>query len=421
MTNSKIGRTFEYAFSSTVPVPVLTNERSATDIVTTRWQPFGSDNLFPQAVSALTRKSPVHRAIIRGKAFFTAGLRVTCDESQKDLHEFIKNANNKGEGLRKVSHKVFRDINTGGNGFLEFVTDAKRSFLSIFHKDFTTGRAASNGETILLHPNWAKVNGSEKLIMEVPLYPQWEQGEDGYYRCMIHIKDYEPEFRWYGVPGWIAALDSAAIAYKTNKWNVSRLDNSFQSSGVLLVDGNMGLKEAKKFKKEFYEEYTGEGQQGKIMLLIKQLGGEGTKFESFAQEQDGDWINLHTLSTTDLISAHSWYRSLASLPDNTGFDTKRVLNEYQMALSTVIRNDQETFLEEIRPIIEEVLGYDTETISFVNEAPVSLLELLDVNAFVKIGEGRKMAGLEVDEDDPLMEEYIKPRNSATNVKIDNSK
>ena len=52
---------------------------------------------------------------------------------------------------------------------------------------------------------------------------------------MIHYKDYEPTFEHYGVPPYIAGFNVSAIAYKTDKWNISRLDNSFQLSGVTTV------------------------------------------------------------------------------------------------------------------------------------------------------------------------------------------
>lgn len=31
----------------------------------------------------------------------------------------------------------------------------------------------------------------------------------------------------------------SAITYKTDRWNISRLENSFQMSGVMLLDGGV--------------------------------------------------------------------------------------------------------------------------------------------------------------------------------------
>ena len=43
-------------------------------------------------------------------------------------------------------------------------------------------------------------------------------------------------FEHYGVPPYIAGFSVSAIAWKTDRWNISRLDNSFQLSGVMMLD-----------------------------------------------------------------------------------------------------------------------------------------------------------------------------------------
>jgi len=46
-------------------------------------------------------------------------------------------------------------------------------------------------------------------------------------------------FEHYGLPSYIAGMNVSAIAYKTDRWNISRLDNSFQLSGVMVLDGEV--------------------------------------------------------------------------------------------------------------------------------------------------------------------------------------
>ena len=43
-------------------------------------------------------------------------------------------------------------------------------------------------------------------------------------------------FNHYGVPKYIAGMGVSAIAYKTDKWNIARLENSFKLSGVMMID-----------------------------------------------------------------------------------------------------------------------------------------------------------------------------------------
>ena len=98
---------------------------------------------------------------------------------------------------------------------------------------------ARDSAHILLQYDWAAFNAAEARTL--PLYPAFERQEDGTLRAMIHYKDYEPMFEHYGVPPYIAGFNVSAIAYKTDKWNISRLDNSFQLSGVMMLDSTAGL------------------------------------------------------------------------------------------------------------------------------------------------------------------------------------
>ena len=208
-------------------------------------------------------------------------------------------------------------------------------------------------------------------------------------------------------------MDSAAIGYKTNKWNVSRLDNAFQTSGVLVVDGEMTTDDAKKLKEEFKKEMTGEGNQGNILMIIKKLGGEGTEFTPINSNTEGDWIQLHNQSNDDLILANGWKKSLAGITESSGFDTDRILNDYQVVKSTFIVREQTKFIKLISGVAKQVAGIDLEGLSFKNEPPVSLLTKLTGDYFVRKWEARKEAGLEFDSEDPNQMKYIDSSETTT--------
>lgn len=43
--------------------------------------------------------------------------------------------------------------------------------------------------------------------------------------------------------------------------------------------------------------------------------------------------------------AHSWFRSLSGLDYLSGFDSERILHEYEIALNTLILGEQQELLE----------------------------------------------------------------------------
>ena len=369
------------------------------------YQKFGSDNLFPQAIASLTRKSPIHRGVLNYKRVFIGGKGFNFDEGNQQLEAVIKRANTR-ESLSQVLKKIILDKSEFGNGFMEITTDSRKTFVNLFHQDATKIRLLKDGTGVVIHPDWANEHSyTPEQVKILPFYPNFID-DGGVMRSVIQFKNYEPEFTLYGIPEWVSALDAVAIGYKTNKWNVSRLDNSFQSSGVLLVDGDMSDEDAEELKEDFKNEFTGEGNQGKILMIIKQLGKtEGTQFVPIQQANEGDWMKLHKQSADDIIVAHNWFRSLSGIRDSEGFDTQRILNEYQIALSTVISEEQQNYLDVLIPLFDD-FGIDATSLSFVNKPPVNIATAINLNKVITKGEARKAIGLQVDETDETMNQTI---------------
>ena len=200
-----------------------------------RW---GDDNLFPAALALMARRSTTHRRIINDKADYISGKGFTCDEAQQlQLAAFVRCVNGRGESLRQVLGKLAFDKSLFGNAFLEAVTDPGHTFLSLYHQDASRCRVARDSKHVLLHHDWAAFKPAE--ARSLPLYPDFEAQEDGTLRSIVHYKDYEPMFEHYGVPPYIAGFSVSAIAWKTDRWNISRLDNSFQLSGVMMLDSSV--------------------------------------------------------------------------------------------------------------------------------------------------------------------------------------
>lgn len=387
--------------STTIPEIVI-EEKDNRRIKSKEYIPFGTDNLYPQALAALYRKSVPLRGIIDSKVSYVKAAGFQVDEKDLKGLEFIKKVNLKNQSLTTVYSRYLTDKFFSGNSYLEIVTNTKKDFLYIYHTQTVKCRLSNTGESVLIHPNWELYKKGDKLTKEIPLYPKFKS-EGSIKRSMVHVTDYEPDFDYYGVPKYISALDSAAIGYKTNKWNVSRLDNSFQSSGVLVIDGQMSDDDAKALKTEFKKEMLGEGNQGKVLMIIKKLGGEGTEYTPINSNSEGDWIELHNQSNDDLIIANGWKKSLAGISESTGFDTKRILNDYQVMKSTFILDEQNNFIELIQGIAKD-FNIDLSTLSIKNTPPISLLTELTADRFVKKWEARREAGLDYDEE--LQDDYV---------------
>lgn len=384
--NNADGTSFSASVVSTNSASTI-REQSKVEHNSHDYIPFGTDNLFPQGLAILNRRSSTHRSILHNKATYSLG-RGFITEGNKELEKYLKRVNTNRESLRKVLKKVFQDWYSFGNAYIEVVLVDGRP-PQFFHHDATKVRIHKDRKNVIIHPDWAQYEGKKDYAKVLPLYPEFKK-VGGYKRAIFHYKQYEPEFCDYGLPTWVAALDPAAISYKTNRWNLSRLENSFQVSGILEMYANMSPEKMKETQ-EMVKNFSGEENVGKILSIVKthSESGENTNWIPLTQQSEGEWQKLHDQANSDLIVAHNWFRSLSGIADSTGFDTKRIRNEYQVAKNTVIGENQDTILSEIIDIIEDNSNLKVDGLAFRNESPVSLIDLVDVNSIITVNEARE--------------------------------
>lgn len=365
--------------------------------------------MFPNALALFSRQSPNHRGVLNSKVSYCLGDGIhPIEENDKATLELISKINYEKESLNDLQIKLYLDRFMTGNYWIELITDARRSFLWLNHLDATQCRLSKDQEFVMIHPNWSRYEGKgDKNLTKLPLYPNFVQDDKDDFsamRCVYHGFDYEPEFTYYGLPRWIAGKDSVQIDLRTNKWNLGRLKNSFRPGATMVVPV-ADEEEGKEVTKNIKQHYAGEEKQGKTLIITKSRALESekadqTQYIAHTTEDKGSWLLLHKQSLSDIIVAHSWYRALTGIADNTGFDTERILNEYYTALSTVITTEQKYFVQIYNKLFMNVVGQELP-ITFKNSPP------LETDEWKYIWEARRDRGLPFDPDDPIQKELIR--------------
>ena len=391
-------KTTRVAVASNRSEPLLGSGGRASSHVNKIWR-WGGDNLLPNALSLLARRSVAHRRIINDKADYIAGKGVAYDERIPQLRHLVKCANGDGETLRGVLSRLAMDMAMFGNAFMEVVTDERFSFLSFYHIDASRCRIAEDSKHIVMHHDWSAYNAKDSVTLA--LYPNFESHDDGTQRAIVHYKSYEPMFSHYGVAPYIAGLDAAAIVYKTDHWNMSRIDNAFQLSGVMMLDNAVDSEqEADRIVRIAEEKFA--GNPGQVLFVLRgDNENDNSKFIPIDTSSDGDWHTLHTQAESDLVVAHSWFRSLSGLDYTSGFSTDRILHEYEVALNTVILPQQAQLMEPIRSIIGQVFGVDASSLEIINRPPSRSKPI-----YMKVWEARKADGLDYDENSPEQQRLL---------------
>ena len=372
---------------------------SAESVQSDRYWRWGDDNMMPYALSLMSRRSTTHRRIINDKADYIAGKGFSFNDEEPLLRQLVGRANGAGDSLREVVCRLAFDKALMGNAFLEVVTDQEHSFLSLYHQDASRCRLARDNEHVILHHNWQSFHDDEASTL--PLYPRFEKQADGSLRSVVHYKEYEPMFSHYGVPKYIAGMGVSAIAYKTDCWNISRLDNSFQLSGIMMLDAATDSEqEADEIVRQAERHFA--GNPGQVMFVIREAGEQdNSRFIPVGSNNEGDWSKLHDQATSDIVIAHSWFRSLSGLDYSAGFSAERILHEYEVALNTVILAEQEELLAPIKQCVREILAVDASSLEIVNRPPTRSKPI-----DMKVWEARKADGLEYDEEDERQQMYL---------------
>jgi hypothetical protein len=381
--------------------------------------PFGEDNLLPRQIVQLSREVAVHRSILNSKAFYIAGKGFAS--TNKKLSEFIISVNNDYEDLRDVIYKVIFDELNIGNAFFEVVTNNNKNFLQFYHQDASKCRLSADGKQVIIHPDWENYKGKkDKNKIILPIYPNFKR-EGNICRSIVHIKQYEPEFFYYGLPTWYAGLKSVIISGLTDEWNKNRLENQFNASGLLVIPGVNDSTEAESLQTEF-ENFSGASSRKSSKLIIQYLkdlapdqSSQAAQYIEFTQQQDGSWMELYNLSHTHLLSIHNWFKTLCSFyVEKTGFDTNRILNEYEIALNTTISFYQSKYIKLLSRIFKD-FNFNPDTLVFLNESPISRL-----NPVKYIWEIRRDQGLEFDKNDPRQQQFFVELKNTFNAFKDNA-
>lgn len=356
---------------------------------------WGADNLFPQRLGLLARSNSIHRGIMKSKADYIAGRGFAYDDKNIALERVVKRANGQ-QSLAEVMRRAIYDKVMTGNGFIEVVIAYGN--IVFFHQDSTRCRVvkADSDTHIVISKDWA--SHQPEYDVTLPIFPNFELQKDKTMRSIIHLKDYEPMFMHYGVPDYVAGLIDARIGFKTANWNEQRLDNSFQLSGVMSIAQDFEDEEAaESMVRKVQNKFA--GKPGQVLFTVSNEAGS-SQFTPIQSSNEGDWLSLHNVAKEDMVTAHSWYVSLSGLDYATGISSDRMLNEYSVALATVIKPEQTEWLEAIRAALAKV-GIDGSSLEFINQAPI-----IEKPIYMRVWEARKADGMDYDENDPAQQVYL---------------
>ena len=384
--------TFEFGVFDLITPPNIV-EPLDLERINTKFIPFGKDNLFPQYLAELKRKSSTHRSVLAQKVVFTAGAKFVCKDDTTE--EFIKDVNADGESLRDVFKKLADDYYTFGNAYLEGVL--YDGGVNLYHLDATTVRLSKNKKDVYVHPDWRNFRSQEDKMQKIALYPRVTSS-----RFVMQFKDYEPTFTFYGLPDYVAGLEHISVDYEIGLWNNTQFQNGFQPSAIVEINGDMGEEEARKLVQEAQKKFCGQGNNGKIMFIVKNGDTANANVQILKDDRDGSWMELQQITDQNIITAHRWQPSLSGIVssgkmNNTGSEIRI---SYDLVMTTVIKETSDLLLTGIHKLLYHEMGFDPKNLTIHYEPPVSYANDVDITKVLTINEQRAL----LDEDFEMLED-----------------
>ena len=377
-----------------IGVPEKIRENVDLKNVRTPFIPFGDDNLFPQFLAEIKRQSPTHRAILGQKKILSIGKQFHSEND--NVQNFIDDVN-QGESMREVYGRLMDDYYSFGNGFLQIVK--YDGGINMFHIDATKCRISKNQEHVYIHPNWEKYGTSKEDTMIVPIYPKFEKNT-----TIIHFKDYEPTFNYYGLPDFVASLEWLKIDWELQSYNHSKFKNNFTPSAIVEINGDMGEEEAEQLVKDAQNRWTGKGNNSKILFLVKNGDTAPANVTILSDTADGSFMELQKLTSQNIITSHRWQPAMSGIVSagklsSTGNEIRVA---WEMVMGTVIKDVEELLFNKIKQVIGEITSLDIDDFQIIYEPPVSYVSDIVPNQILTINEQREMLGFESNENGDRM-------------------
>jgi capsid portal protein len=371
-------------------VPEKIRENVDLRNVRTPFIPFGDDNLFPQFLAEIKRQSPTHRAILGQKKILSIGKQFHSEND--NVQRFIDDVN-QGESMREVYGRLMDDYYSFGNAFLQIVK--YDGGINLYHIDATKCRISKNQKHVYIHPNWEKYGISKEDTVIVPIYPKFEKNT-----AIIHFKDYEPTFNYYGLPDFVGALEGwLQIDWELQNYNHSKFKNNFTPSAIVEINGDMGEEEAEQLVKDAQTRWTGKGNNSKILFLVKNGDTSPANVTVLSDTADGSFMDLQKLTSQNIITAHRWQPAMSGIVSSGKLSStgNEIRVAWEMVMGTVIKDVEELLFNKIKQVIKETTTLDIDDFQIIYEPPVSYVSDIVPNQILTINEQREMLGFEATE------------------------
>lgn len=403
------------------PIPFGYNNRLAFGLSQYAYVPFLSDDdNYAQILMEAKLLSPTTLACINSKVHFCVdkGLVIENDKKDPKYDTWSKSVNLRRQNFTEVITEIFNNYFTYGNCYVELVRGSfgNISFVKPYVHNTQDVRLDYPDDDNIVHhvliSRWFRremgVRFSDFKTVRIPLYDPnplmqdscWVLGDDGYYHTVIHIKRQECGFDHYGLPSNVGALPLMLLEYKCSRYNLDEFENNLSPGGILFLKGQASKTEAFDLAKNIVKQHTGDGKQGRWLVMSGNGQVDDIEVKPFDNKKDGDFIELMSAIQDMLFISNEWNKILVggSLPTGLGHNGQIFRSVFDIYNNSVIHPTQcfimGKFVNPFFQIHDKYCGTKFAQMGamLITNAPDTFMGDLNINAILTKNEGRAIIG-----------------------------
>jgi len=319
-----------------------------------RW---GMDNMFVEELYKLLDASPIHRSAVQARVDNCVG--------QGYVNDYKINPK---QYINDISKQMYFEFLVTGNLFLEVVWKQDRSqgiagFYIIPSKYMRVHKPEELGGDVtkfLYCRDW--VNWRKAGIVEFHEFNPVDYEN----RQIVHIKNYQPGYEFYGAPSYLAVLNDVKLNHEITVYNLANLLNGANPS--LWVHFNVPAPDSEydqdQILRNIEDRYVGSEKSGRVIVSYGDSSEKPDITQITSNLQQGFYSEVFELVQHQILAGHNIPDgSIIGLPQRTGFSSSadQLETAFQIFMNRTIIPTQKFINRELEPLVE--LIYPGEDIS----------------------------------------------------------
>jgi DNA-binding MarR family transcriptional regulator len=309
-----------------------------------KWVNYGMDNLYPDYLLHLYRRSPKHGSIVRNKASYILGRGFKFKEEGGN-EELLNVVNQDRESLNKVGKKCAIDLSVYGGFYLSITWNKGKSIGDMYHVDYHKVRSNKDNTEFFIKPNgWKDTSGKNKEEIYLAFNPETPSGTQ-----ILYYKEYTPGLDTYTLPEYIQGLNYAEADALISEHTLSNAKTGFTASKMVnFFNGAPTEEQKREVERQFLKKYSGEKGSKIIMSFNDDPSRAPTVLDLGVSDlTKEDFQQVDNLITQNLFSVHQVTSPMLfgiRVPGQLG-GRSELVDAYEIYKNTYVDDKQEAVAE----------------------------------------------------------------------------